>query len=244
MKNLNLLLFSLFVATFTFGQNVLIPHSNSLYIGAADDSGKRLRLTNDSIHSYIDYNENLYFRSEWYTEATMVMQRNGSVGIGMGTSLGWPAAVEGQTHVPFGYKLGVNGGIICERVTVISDVPSSDYVFEPNYYLRPLSELELFIQTNKHLPEVKSADEFAEEGYDIGAMDDVLLRKVEELTLYIIQMQKEIDSLKAELVSDETEEETAEEVKTEEVTVEEVKAEEVEAEKVKTEKVETEEEND
>jgi hypothetical protein len=65
----------------------------------------------------------------------------------------------------------------------------------------PLSELEKFVNEQKHLPEVMSAKEFAENGYNLGEMDDVLLRKVEELTLYIIQQQKEIDGLKEKLES-------------------------------------------
>jgi len=75
----------------------------------------------------------------------------------------------------------------------------SEYGFEEDYALMPLSELENFVNKQKHLPEVMSAKEFAENGYNLGEMDDVLLRKVEELTLYIIQQQKEIDGLKEKL---------------------------------------------
>jgi hypothetical protein len=59
----------------------------------------------------------------------------------------------------------------------------------------PLADLETYVNINKHLPEVKSAKEFKEEGYSIGKMDDLLLRKVEELTLYMIAQQKIIDEL-------------------------------------------------
>jgi hypothetical protein len=63
-----------------------------------------------------------------------------------------------------------------------------------------LSELEEFVTNNKHLPEVPSAQEFSEKGvYSISDMDDILLRKVEELTLYIIKQQKEIEELKSKL---------------------------------------------
>ena len=72
-------------------------------------------------------------------------------------------------------------------------------MFENDYSLMPLHELEYFVKENKHLPEVMSAKEFAENGYNLGEMDDVLLRKVEELTLYIIQQQKEINGLKEKL---------------------------------------------
>ncbi|MDR0969405.1 MAG: hypothetical protein LBM67_02555 [Lentimicrobiaceae bacterium] len=110
---------------------------------------------------------------------------NGSVGIG--------------TTVPGNYKLSVKGGIIAESIKIVQSVPASDFVFLPDYKLMPLSELETYVKTHHHLPEVPSAETFIEEGYDIGRMDDLLLRKVEELTLYIIQQQKEIEALKQQL---------------------------------------------
>jgi len=77
-------------------------------------------------------------------------------------------------------------------------VPSADYVFADGYYLRPLSEIEAFVKEHKHLPGVPSAAEFAECGYNVGDMDNKLLEKVEELTLYMIQMKAELDALKKE----------------------------------------------
>ena len=96
-------------------------------------------------------------------------------------------------------RLTVNGKILCEEVKVILDVPSSDYVFEKDYNLMPLKEVQSFIQKNKHLPEVPSAQEFKENGYKVGEMDDLLLRKVEELTLYIIDLKEEINELNSEV---------------------------------------------
>ncbi|MBR5433234.1 MAG: hypothetical protein IK117_02225 [Bacteroidales bacterium] len=97
-----------------------------------------------------------------------------------------------------GYKLAVDGGILCEEVKVISNVPSSDYVFEKDYNLRSLGEVEAYVNENKHLPDVPSAKEFKENGYKMGDMDNLLLQKVEELTLYIIDLQKQIEELKQE----------------------------------------------
>ena len=94
------------------------------------------------------------------------------------------------------YKLAVNSGIICEELKVMADVPSSDYVFEKEYELRSLNEVETFVNENKHLPDVPSAKEFKENGYKVGEMDDLLLRKIEELTLYIIDLQKQIEELR------------------------------------------------
>ncbi len=92
-------------------------------------------------------------------------------------------------------KLTVKGDILATKVQIVSDdeIPASDYVFEPGYNLRSLSEVEQFVKTNKHLPEVPSATEFKENGYSVGEMDDILLRKVEELTLYTIEQQKELN---------------------------------------------------
>ncbi len=104
-----------------------------------------------------------------------------------------------MTNLNTGYKLAVDGGILCEEVKVIANVPSSDYVFEKDYNLRPLAEVEAYVAENKHLPEVPSAKEFKEKGYKVGDMDDLLLRKIEELTLYIIEQQKQIDELQQQL---------------------------------------------
>jgi hypothetical protein len=95
--------------------------------------------------------------------------------------------------------LTVNGKILAEEFEIITDVPASDYVFESNYKLRTLQEIETFVAQHKHLPEVPSAQEFKENGYKVGQMDDLLLRKVEELTLYAIELNKQVEALKAEL---------------------------------------------
>jgi hypothetical protein len=71
-----------------------------------------------------------------------------------------------------------------------------DYVFASDYNLRSLDEVAAFIEENQHLPEVPSVAEVVEKGIDVGEMNTLLLKKVEELTLYIIQQQKEINELK------------------------------------------------
>lgn len=83
--------------------------------------------------------------------------------------------------------------ILCDEIKVIATIPQSDYVFEPYYKLKSLSEVEAFVKENKHLPEVPSAEEFKRDGYKVGEKDDLLLRKVEELTLYMIELQKLVD---------------------------------------------------
>ncbi|QJW92296.1 bZIP transcription factor [Spirosoma taeanense] len=96
---------------------------------------------------------------------------------------------------PAGYQLYVADGILTEKVKVAvkNSADWSDYVFADNYKLRPLSEVERFVKENKHLPGVPSANDVVEQGIDVGKMDAKLLEKVEELTLYMIQLKKDSD---------------------------------------------------
>ena len=93
------------------------------------------------------------------------------------------------------YKLFVEGGIRSEKVKVDLKTGWADYVFEDEYDLRPLTEVESFIQKNNHLPDVPSAVEVEENGIDVAEMDATLLRKIEELTLYVIELQKQNKAL-------------------------------------------------
>jgi len=96
------------------------------------------------------------------------------------------------------YQLAVKGKILTEGVTVKLYSNWPDYVFEPDFDLRPLSEVEAYIMAHKHLPEVPSAKEVKEKGQDIGDIQVTLLKKMEEMTLYMIEMKKEIELLKKE----------------------------------------------
>ncbi len=111
------------------------------------------------------------------------LNTDGNVGIG--------------TTDPKGYKLAVKGKIITEEVVVKLSGSWPDYVFQPTYQLMGIHEVGNFIEAHGHLPEVPNAQQVAEEGISIGEMNAVLLRKIEELTLYTLQQQKEIDALKS-----------------------------------------------
>jgi hypothetical protein len=99
------------------------------------------------------------------------------------------------------YKLYVERGILTERlkVSLKSSTDWSDYVFADDYKLKPLSEVETFLKKYKHLPNVPSADEVVASGIDVAQMDAKLLEKIEELTLYIINLNKKIETLEKEL---------------------------------------------
>ena len=102
------------------------------------------------------------------------------------------------TLSPNKYGLLVKNGILTTKVRVaLTGTPEwADYVFADDYKLMPLKKLEQFIATENHLPEIPSAEEVVKEGVDLGQMQAKLLQKIEELTLYVIQQQKEIDALK------------------------------------------------
>lgn len=91
-----------------------------------------------------------------------------------------------------GYKFAVNGDALFTKVKVKGFNSWPDYVFQKSYRLPSLKELEQFIQLNKHLPGVPSANEVEKDGLDMGESQAVLLKKIEELTLYIIELNKRI----------------------------------------------------
>jgi hypothetical protein len=72
----------------------------------------------------------------------------------------------------------------------------SDFVFKPEYKLPTLASVKAYIDKNQHLPEIPSEQEITKNGLDLGEMNKLLLKKVEELTLYLIEKDKEINDLK------------------------------------------------
>lgn len=95
-------------------------------------------------------------------------------------------------------KLVVNGNIKARKVTV-SQSGWPDYVFDSTYALMSIPELASYITFNRHLPEVPSAMDVEKNGVDIGNTQSILLKKMEEMTLYIIQLNKELESLKTKI---------------------------------------------
>jgi hypothetical protein len=93
------------------------------------------------------------------------------------------------------YKLSVKGNIRSEEVVV--ETGWADFVFEKDYKLRSLTEVEKYINDNKHLPDVPSAKEIQTNGLRVGEVQTKMMQKIEELTLYVIELKKEIELLKA-----------------------------------------------
>lgn len=96
------------------------------------------------------------------------------------------------------YALAVNGDAIFNKAKVKLYSAWPDYVFKNDYQLPSLEEIELFIKKNRHLPGVPSEKEVNENGIDLGGMQSVLLEKVEQLTLYMIELNKKVNQLEKE----------------------------------------------
>lgn len=108
---------------------------------------------------------------------------NGNVGIGTSTSAN--------------YKLAVNGSIRAKEIWV--ETNWSDFVFEDNYNLMNLKDLEQYINRYKHLPNIPAATEVEQNGLKLAEMNAKLMMKIEELTLYVIELNKEKDELKTRI---------------------------------------------
>lgn len=111
---------------------------------------------------------------------------NGTTGILVGGN---------SARIATGYQLSVDGKIMAEEVTVQNSTAWPDYVFANDYKLMPLNELEASINKNKHLPNIPSAALVEKEGISLGQMNRKLMEKVEELTLYIIDLNKKNEAL-------------------------------------------------
>lgn len=97
-------------------------------------------------------------------------------------------------------KLAVNGTITAKEVKVTT-TGWSDYVFAKNYCLLSLDELETYVKREKHLPDIPSAKEVEEEGLEVADMLSKQMQKIEELTLYLIQLKKENEELKERITA-------------------------------------------
>jgi hypothetical protein len=99
-----------------------------------------------------------------------------------------------------GYKLAVNGSIFATSLRLRATWP--DYVFDQEYALMSLKDLELYIKINKHLPGIPTEQEVNVNGFDVSLINAKLLEKIEELTIHIIKLNKDLETLKEEYNKD------------------------------------------
>lgn len=130
------------------------------------------------------------------------LKSDGAMNIHNGTTRIFHLGTEGSLELKSGnlqtFKVETNGLIRGRRMKL--DLNTwADYVFEPSYKLMPLSEVETFVKAEKHLPNVPSEQELKAEGADVMQLNKILMEKVEELTLYLIQQNKDTEALKMQL---------------------------------------------
>lgn len=196
-------------ANFMMGTNAGLSNtapSAKLHITAGQDNTSGLRLENLTSASPAAGNQSKFLtvdaagnvilgttgnggrvaveESLWQRTTTGFLQNGQNEGVVIG---------QGVTQTPTGYKLFVEQGILTERVKVAvkNSREWSDHVFAPGYRLIPLAEVEQHIQQTGHLPGVPSAQQMVEQGNDLHRTNAKLLEKIEELTLYSIQLEKQ-----------------------------------------------------
>jgi hypothetical protein len=168
-----------------FGNEAGLDDLNSGYLMMGRKGGANLVMDNNDIQARTNGNV-----------TTLNLQSLGGI-----LNVGGDAIVKGKlrvgnTSLPVGYSFGVDGKMICEEVQVKLKTDWADYVFAPNYALRPLHQVADFIKQNNHLPGVPAAASIAKDGLSIGEMQKLQMEKIEELTLYILQLKEEIELLK------------------------------------------------
>jgi hypothetical protein len=135
-------------------------------------------------------NQSLLFE---YSQNTKIANNGASYFMGGNVGIG--------TSTP-AYKLDVVGDIKVSGKIVMNNnwtIEAPDYVFNKDYKLPELDKVEAFIKTNSHLPEVPSAKEMKKNGVDVAQLNMALLKKVEELTLYVIEQNKKINELESKI---------------------------------------------
>jgi len=133
---------------------------------------------------------------EYGNTDTDILQLHGKNGISVTTGNYQNGSYKEVINISVGPTIvRVDGKLLATEIEVKTNI-WSDFVFNEEYKLRTISELEKYIVENKHLPDVPSKDDVINNGINLGEMDAILLQKIEELTLYIIELKKENEELK------------------------------------------------
>lgn len=152
----------------------------ALYTGSVSDDWYGLGMQTNQMRMQFPAGSRLSFMAGDNTEIVTI-KGAGNVGIG--------------TTAP-DQKLTVNGTVHGKEVIVDLNVPAPDYVFEKTYVLPSLDSVKTYIDQNKHLPEIPPASQMEQNGIKVGEMNMLLLKKVEELTLYMIELKNENEKLR------------------------------------------------
>ncbi|MGF7075121.1 hypothetical protein [Mucilaginibacter sp. 3215] len=167
------------------------PYSADIVIGS-DQGGIRhdasmMWWSNESA-CRISLSGNSFLLSGWLYPAS---NANVSLGALPGQTSYFMGNVSIGTNDSKGYKFAVNGSAVATSMTIKLSANWPDYVFKPTYQLPSLAEVKSYIDQNQHLPEIPSAEEVEKNGQNLGEMNKLLMKKVEELTLYAIENERQ-----------------------------------------------------
>jgi len=165
---------------------LMAKSTNYIHIGVErpDSDGKiTMGVSSGGQEGFLSSKGELKFLTDASIIPKMYIDKGGSVGIG-------------TIHPDPLYKLSVNGKIRAKEIKV--DTDWADFVFEDDYNLRSLNELENFIQKNKHLPEIPTEEEVKKDGISVGEMNAKLLQKIEEMSLYLIDINNRLRDVEEE----------------------------------------------
>jgi hypothetical protein len=199
------------------GKQAIILRGND-GLGVSIESGRENETTNwGTYFSFRTRNTATIGNTNDLTERLRIMA-DGNIGIGISSpseklQVAGNAKIDGNitssgtvqigtiTTFPAGFKLAIAGNMIAEQVKVKKSVSGAwpDFVFANEYKLPTLNSIEQYVNENKHLPEIPSAREVEKDGQDLGEMNRLLLKKVEELTLYMIEQNKKLENQQKEI---------------------------------------------
>ncbi len=224
--------FSIYAQWTAIGNDIYNTNTNNIFIGSLNPSGTlNVRSSFDNIINF-QTADNQWLYSQWLNSSGVrktwmglnndltsfninvengtnkILLNGGNVGINTAVPL---ATLDvqgtlrlGNVNTPAGYRLYVEQGILTEKVKVALKTSANwaDHVFSLGYQLKSLPELEAYINQNKHLPGIPSAETLVKEGgIDVNRMFAQQMEKIEELTLYVIKQGKEITLLKKENIA-------------------------------------------
>lgn len=184
---------------------------NNLGIYASVDRTLRFDLTaGEARMLWESPNDNFQFVNGDNSTVALQLGESGQVGVNTGNFFGdHDLFVDGSVYIykdetdETPYSLLIEGTAVAEEMYILlNDGSWGDFVFEKEYDLMPLDQLEDYLEENKHLPDFPSAAEVETDGLALGETERLLTIKVEELTLYILELKKEIDTLKKEIKED------------------------------------------
>ncbi len=170
---------------------------SKLDVRTVSNKGIRLNSNDESAISFVPNNSNSIFHLSHGHDNKLYLSHGGTVGQGKLMTFVNNGNIGIGTTTPDS-KLTVKGLIHSREVKVTAIAGGADFVFNKDYDLPTLEDVESYINKNKHLPEIASAKEMEKDGIHLAEMNIKLLQKIEELTLYTIQQQKEIQELKTQ----------------------------------------------